>query len=224
MSKSACIAAKAPGYIGIPYQRGEEFRYVVGPEQTRRLDGDCSGLFYALLMDCGVLLSGKMPWRGTADDYWNLATKIDRPSVPGDCCWFPRSGRKTHIAVYIGNGQTIEAGYHGPNNAYPGSGYVGTCTIQQMNARGAVWGRIEGLDIYDEEDYEVNLTEAQLNAKIDERVQKVLVTTYAPDLQEARDGCAREGILEARHKGNLPISTDLFRVALWRVMKKARLV
>lgn len=224
MSKSACIAIKAPGYVGMPYKLGEEGRYVEGPQQTSRIDIDCSGLVFSLFRDCDVRLNGRPFPRETADDYWRRAVKLAGPERVGDCCWFPKSGRKTHIALYIGNGQTIEAGNHGPNNAYPGSGYVGTCTVAQMNKRGAVWGRIQGLDIYDEEDYEVNLTEAQLNAKIDERVQKVLVTTYAPDLQEARDGCAREGILEARHKGNLPISTDLFRVALWRVMKKARLV
>jgi len=150
MSKSGCIAAKAPSYIGMPYKLGEEGPYVAGPEQTTAADVDCSGLFYALLLDCGVLLDGKKPDRLTADDYWKLATPIVAPSVPGDCCWFPRTGRKTHMAVYIGDGKTIEAGYHGPKDAYPGHGYVGTCTVAQMNARGAVWGRIEGLDIYEE--------------------------------------------------------------------------
>jgi hypothetical protein len=152
VSKSDCIAAKAPGYIGMPYKLGEEGPYVAGPEQTTAADVDCSGLFYALLLDCGVTLNGKRPDRLTADDYWRMATPIAAPSVPGDCCWFPATGRKTHMAIYIGGGKTIEAGNHGPNNAYPGAGYVGTCTTRQMNERGAVWGRIEGLDIYAEEE------------------------------------------------------------------------
>lgn len=152
MSKAACIVAKAPSYIGMPYKLGEEGRYVAGTEQTKAIDIDCSGLFWALLKDCGVLYKGKPLWRDTADGYWKLATKIPKPEKVGDCCWFPASGRKTHMAIYIGGGKTIEAGYHGPHNAYPGAHYVGTCTIAQMNARGAVWGRIEGLDIYSEEE------------------------------------------------------------------------
>lgn len=148
MSKSDCIAAKAPGYIGMPYKLGEEGRYVAGVEQTKAVDIDCSGLAWSLWIDCDVLLNGKRPDRLTADDYWHMATPIAAPSIPGDCCWFPATGRKTHMAIYIGGGKTIEAGNHGPNNAYPGHGYVGTCAIRQMDERGAVWGRIEGLDIY----------------------------------------------------------------------------
>ena len=54
-------------------------------------------------------------------------------------------------------------------------------------------------------------------------VREELVTTYAPDLKEAVDGCAQLGLLEARHPGDRPISTSLFRVALWRLAKKAGL-
>ena len=54
-------------------------------------------------------------------------------------------------------------------------------------------------------------------------VREELVTTYAPDLKEAVDGCAKLGLLESRHKGDRPISTSLFRVALWRLAKKAGL-
>ena len=133
MSKAQCIAAKAPAYIGMPYKLGEEGKYVAGPEQTKATDIDCSGLFWALLKDCGVLYKGKPLWRDTADGYWKLATKLAGPERIGDCCWFPKTGPKTHIAVFIGDDTVIEAGNHGPNNAYPGSGYVGTCTVAQMN-------------------------------------------------------------------------------------------
>lgn len=215
MSKSDCIAAKAPAYIGMPYKLGEEGKYIAGPEQTNAVDIDCSGLFWALLLDCGVKLNGRKPDRLTADAYWRMATPIAKPEIPGDCCWFPKTGRKTHIAIYIGGGRTIEAGYHGPNNQYPGAHYVGTCTIAQMNARGAVWGRIEGLDIYEEDD----MTPDEVRKIIHEE----LATTYAPDLKEAVDGCAKLGLLEAKHKGDKPISASLFRVALWRLAKKAGL-
>jgi len=221
MSKASDFAAKAKTYIGMRYGLGEEGKYVVGPEQTSILDIDCSGLLYALCRDCGVLYKGKSLWRDTADGYWKLVTKkLAGPERIGDCCWFPKTGRKTHIAIYIGGGRTIEAGYHGPNNAYPGAHYVGTCTIAQMNARGAVWGRIEGLDIYDEED---DMDQATFDRMADDWAKRNVVTTYAPDLKEAVDGCAELGLLETKHAGGRPITTSLFRVALWRLAKKAGL-
>jgi len=221
MSKSACIAQKAPGYVGKVYKLGEEFAYVVGYEQTTRDDGDCSGLVYALFRDCNVLLKGRSFPRETADDYWRRATKLSGPERIGDCCWFPRTGRKTHIALYVGGGKTIEAGYHGANNRYPGHGYVGTCTVAQMNARGAVWGRIEGLDIYDEEDEDMD--QATFDRMADDWAKRNTVTTYASDLKEAVEGCAKLGLLETKHKGDKPITASLFRVALWRLAKKAGL-
>ncbi len=221
MSKSACIAIKAPGYVGMPYKLGEEGRYVEGPEQTSRIDIDCSGLVFSLFRDCDVRLNGRPFPRETADDYWRRATKLSGPERIGDCCWFPRTGRKTHIALYVGGGKTIEAGYHGANNRYPGHGYVGTCTVAQMNARGAVWGRIEGLDIYDEEDEDMD--QATFDRMADDWAKRNTVTTYASDLKEAVEGCAKLGLLETKHKGDKPITASLFRVALWRLAKKAGL-
>jgi len=222
MSKASDFVAKALTYVGMRYGLGEEGKYVVGPQQTTILDIDCSGLLYALCRDCGVLYKGKSLWRDTADGYWKLVTKkLAGPERIGDCCWFPKTGRKTHIAIYIGGGRTIEAGYHGPNNAYPGAHYVGTCTVAQMNARGAVWGRIEGLDIYSEE--EDDMDQATFDKMADDWAKRNVVTTYAPDLKEAVDGCAKLGLLETKHKGDKPISASLFRVALWRLAKKAGL-
>ena len=54
-------------------------------------------------------------------------------------------------------------------------------------------------------------------------VREELVTTYAPDLKEATEGCAKLGLLETKHPGDRPISTSLFRVALYRLAKKAGL-
>jgi len=216
MSKATEVRRIALSHVGKPYGWGEEGRYVVGVETTEIDDVDCSGEIYATFREAGVLYKGKTLWRDTADGYWKLVTKkLTKPERIGDCCWFPRTGKKKHIALYLGDDTVIEAGYHGPNNAYPGAHYVGTCTIAQMNARGAVWGRIEGLDIYQEDD----MTPDEVRKIIHEE----LATTYAPDLKEAVDGCAKLGLLETRHKGDKPISASLFRVALWRLAKRAGL-
>ena len=169
MSKSACIAQKAPGYVGKVYKLGEEFAYVVGYEQTTRDDGDC--------------------------------------------CWFPRTGRKTHIALYVGGGKTIEAGYHGANNRYPGHGYVGTCTVAQMNARGAVWGRIERLDIYEEDD----MTPEEVRQIVREELEVVWSDTVERDQKYL----VEKGIIQAlRPKGKIA-SVSYVDSLLARVLRKA---
>ena len=221
MSKATEVRRIALSHVGKPYGWGEEGRYVVGVETTEIDDVDCSGEIYATFREAGVLYKGKTLWRDTADGYWKLVTKkLTKPERIGDCCWFPRTGKKKHIALYLGDDTVIEAGYHGPNNAYPGAHYVGTCTIAQMNARGAVWGRIEGLDIYDEEE---DMDQATFDRMADDWAKRNTVTTYAPDLKEAVDGCAKLGLLEAKHPGSKPITASLFRVALWRLAKKAGL-
>ncbi|MFA5637030.1 MAG: NlpC/P60 family protein [Anaerovoracaceae bacterium] len=213
MSKSACIAQKAPGYVGKVYKLGEEFAYVVGYEQTTRDDGDCSGLVYALFRDCNVLLKGRSFPRETADDYWRRATKLSGPERIGDCCWFPRTGRKTHIALYVGGGKTIEAGYHGANNRYPGHGYVGTCTVAQMNARGAVWGRIERLDIYEEDD----MTPEEVRQIVREELEVVWSDTVERDQKYL----VEKGIIQAlRPKGKIA-SVSYVDSLLARVLRKA---
>ena len=215
MTKAECLAAKALTYVGMRYGLGEEGQYVVGPQQTAILDIDCSGLLYALCRDCGVLYKGKSLWRDTADGYWKLVTKkLAGPERIGDCCWFPKTGRKTHIAIYIGNGKTIEAGYHGPRNQYPGAHYVGTCTVAQMNARGAVWGRIEGLDIYDEEE---DMTADEVRAIVREEMEMVWSSTVDRDQKYL----VTKGIVEkARPKGKLA-TVSYVDSLLARVLKKA---
>ncbi len=207
MSKADCIVQKAPGYIGMPYYLGEEGRYVAGVAQTAAIDIDCSGLAWSLWLDCDVLLNGKHPARLTADGYFRLATPIFAPSIPGkDCCWFPKSGPKTHIAIYIGDGKTIEAGNHGPGGSYPGHGYVGTCTVAQMNARGCVWGRITGLDFEDSETEE------------DMAIDKVSPATVQPYL----DRLVRAGIIDSptKHPIDDAASVGLLLVALGRMLDK----
>lgn len=213
MSKSACIAIKAPGYVGMPYKLGEEGRYVEGPEQTSRIDIDCSGLVFSLFRDCDVRLNGRPFPRETADDYWRRAVKLAGPERVGDCCWFPKSGRKTHIALYIGGGRTIEAGYHGPNNRYPGHGYVGTCTVAQMNARGAVWGRIERLDIYEEDD----MTPEEVRQIVREELEVVWSDTVERDQKYL---VSKDIIQAPRPKGKVA-SVSYVDSLLARVLRKA---
>lgn len=214
MSKADCIAAKAPAYIGMPYKLGEEGKYVAGPEQTNAIDIDCSGLAWALWLDCGVKLNGRKPDRLTADAYWHMATPISTPEIPGDCCWFPKTGHKTHIAIYIGNGNTIEAGNHGPNNTYPGHGYVGTCTVAEMNKRGAVWGRLAGLDIYEEDD----MTPDEVRAIVREEIEQVW-DDKAGDEAEAH--LLKAGILTKKHPGSKAASIRYLNITLSRLAKKA---
>ncbi|MEN6544944.1 MAG: NlpC/P60 family protein [Armatimonadia bacterium] len=214
MSKAACIAAKATGYIGMPYRLGEEGPYQVGGPQTSALDIDCSGLVYALMQDCDVRLDGKPFPRETADDYWRRATRLTHPERVGDMCWFPRTGAKTHIALYIGNGKTIEAGYHGPNNQYPGHGYVGTCTVAQMDARGAVWGRIMSLDIYQEDD----MTPDEVRAIVREEIDII----YSPDVAAAQKALEDAKIIGRRHDPSKAASVGYVDLLLSRVLRLLR--
>lgn len=68
-----------------------------------------------------------------------------------------------------------------------------------------------------------DMDQATFDKMADNWASRNLVTTYAPDLKEAVDGCAKLGLLETKHPGSKPISTSLFRVALYRLAKKAGL-
>ena len=215
MRKASEVRRIALSHVGKPYGWGEEGRYVVGTETTAIDDVDCSGEIYATFREAGVLYKGKTLWRGTANDFWKLVTKrLSQPERIGDCCWFPKTGEKKHIALYLGDDTVIEAGYHGPNNAYPGAHYVGTCTVAQMNARGAVWGRIEGLDIYDEEE---DMTADEVRAIVREEMEMVWSSTVDRDQKYL----VTKGIVEkARPKGKLA-TVSYVDSLLARVLKKA---
>lgn len=146
MSKADVMRRYALWKVGKPYKRGEEFDHPAGPILTPEDDGDCSGIFYAMGIEADVRINGRRLTRETANTYHTWSTPIAEPSHFGDCCWFPAKGEKTHMVVYIGMGQVIEAGNHGPGGVYPGHGYVGLCTVAQINARGGVWGRFADND------------------------------------------------------------------------------
>lgn len=221
MSKADIFRAYCLSKVGLPYYLGEEFDHNAGPTLTPREDGDCSGIYYAACIEAKVLYKGRALSRETADTYYGMSgARIASPSKVGDCCWFPKTGTKTHMAVYIGKGQVFEAGNHGPGGVYPGHGYVGLCTVAEMNRRGAVWGRLD-TDIGELEDEEMD--QATFDKMADDWAKRNMATTYAPDVSEARRGCEALGFLEQKHRGAKFVATDLFRVALWRLAKKAGL-
>ena len=231
MTKADVFRAAALELPGRKYKLGEEPWYIYGTEQTKDpMDGDCSGIGWALFKKAGVLSNGKAIPRLTADDYFKRSSVISGPYQVGDAAYFPRVGRKTHVVWYIGRGpkgreayNVIEAGNHGPGGVYPGSGYMGLCTTAQINARDPVWARLPGLDI-GALTKEEEMTEAQIRKLVQDTVAaemaKMTVCVWPPDLNEARQGIADLGILETRHPGNRAVSVDMFRVGLWRLAKK----
>lgn len=159
MVKADTIRNLALSLVGEKYVLGNEPWYDVDWEPSSDPEaGDCSGIVYSIFRKAGVLVGGKPLPRETAHDYYQRAERIDAPSEVGDLGFLVRNGHATHVVLYIGDGVTFEAGYHGPDNAYPGHGYMGTCTLAQMAARGAVWGRLD-TDIVDSEDDDMTAEE-----------------------------------------------------------------
>ncbi len=192
MSKADVFRAYCLTKNGIPYERGEEFDHPAGPILTVREDGDCSGIYYAGCVEAKVLVNGRPVTRETADTYWGMATAITQPSRVGDCCWFPKTGHKTHMAVYIGRGEVIEAGNHGPGGVYPGHGYVGLCTIAEMDARHPVWGRLN-TDIGE-------LTEGDVDeARVRAIVKEMMDQTTSKEGDEAQKWLLSKGVLTKPH-------------------------
>jgi cell wall-associated NlpC family hydrolase len=166
MSKANKVRELGLSLVGERYSLGNESWYNIGWEPSKDPRAtDCSGLIYAVLRKAGVLVAGKTLPRETAHDYYKRAKRISKPSKVGDLAFFLKNGHATHVALYIGKGETVEAGYHGPNNTYPGSGYVGTCTVAQMNRRGARWGRLN-TDIGELEEDDMTKEESRLLKEI----------------------------------------------------------
>ena len=166
MSKANKVRELALSLVGEPYSLGSEPWYDIGWEPSDNpLAGDCSGLVYAVFRKAGVLVDGRTLPRETAHDYYKRAKRISKPSRVGDLGFLLRGGHATHVVLYIGKDTTVEAGYHGPNNKYPGSGYVGTCTVAQMRARGAIWGRLN-TDIGELEEDDMTKEESRLLKEI----------------------------------------------------------
>lgn len=85
--------------------------YVWGAEQGTTGE-DCSGLVYWAAQKVGI----DVP-RLTADGYYHSVQKVDTNALsPGDLVFFNYGrlgpGQADHVAVYIGNGQVMEASSH----------------------------------------------------------------------------------------------------------------
>ncbi len=94
------IVATAKQYLGVPY--------VWGGESPSGLD--CSGLVVIVFRELGV----ELPHH--AADQWNYGRYISRGDLePGDLVFFSRGGAGSihHVAIYVGNGDIIEAPYTG---------------------------------------------------------------------------------------------------------------
>lgn len=195
--------------VGLPYRLGEEFDHPAGPVLTSAEDGDCSGIWYAMCVEAGVLVNGKPATRETADTYYSWSTRLSAPSRIGDCCWFPKSGRKTHMAVYIGEGQVIEAGNHGPSGVYPGHGYVGLCSVAEMDARGCVWGRLD-TDIEEDE-----MTEDEVRRIVHEEIDVI----YSADVAKAQAHLEERGVIGRRHAASKAASVGYVDLISSRILK-----
>ncbi|MFA5448113.1 MAG: hypothetical protein WC233_07530 [Sphaerochaeta sp.] len=217
MVQASEVKRVALSLVGERYKLGEEaFGYVVGTQQTTDPnDTDCSGSIYSTFRKAGVTVNGKALPRLTAHDYWRMTTPLTYPGPfrCGDVAFQIRDGRAYHVAMVIdaATGLMIEAGNHGPNNTMPGSGYIGTLTIAQMNARGGVkWGHWQ-TNI--EED---DMDEATVNKLIDARLESLHATD---EIKAAEAHLMRLGLLQ---KGRAPqrIPTwGLFVTMLSRVLK-----
>jgi len=219
MSKANKVRELALSLVGERYSLGSEPWYDIGWEPSDNpLAGDCSGLVYAVYRKAGVLVDGRTLPRETAHDYYKRAKRISKPSKVGDLAFFLKNGHATHVALYIGKGETVEAGYHGPNNKYPGSGYVGTCTVAQMNRRGARWGRLET----DIGELEVDdMTEDQVRAIVREELDVVWADK---EIAKAQEELVDAGVLGrpriSHSKGASVGLVMLIAARLLRIFKK----
>lgn len=201
MSDPKVVQAYAKALIGCPYKLGEEFWYIVGPEGTIQLDGDCSGLVYAVFRRAGVKVQSHQLPRETANDYFHRTTGIDQPSKVGDLGFLLRDGHAYHVFMFVGDG-VVEAG--------DGTGKVGFHTVEHENARGAVWGRMD-TDIEEGE-----MATDEIKALIREEVEVI----YSTDVADAQKYLEEQGIIGRRHPAQKAASVGYVDLLLSRVLRK----
>jgi len=113
VSKMAATAAVAFArkQLGKPYQYG-----ATGPNSY-----DCSGLTRAAYASAGVALNR------TSQQQYAQGTAISAAALqPGDLVFYYSSANPSHVAMYIGNGQIIEALKTGTNVMINSIGYPGS--------------------------------------------------------------------------------------------------
>jgi hypothetical protein len=147
VSLANSIRTNALSLVGAPYVLGNEAWYDVGEEPSDyKLATDCSGLVYSVMRKSGAKFPGGKAFdRITADGYWHLAKKIDKPVNVGDVGFVLNKGRTkaVHVILYIGNGETVEA----RGRKWGVVKYSLNDSVNGALKRGAVWGRFPWLDV-----------------------------------------------------------------------------
>ncbi len=89
------LIAYAKQFIGTPYRYG-------GTSLTKGID--CSSYTQQIYAPFGVTLN-----RSSRDQYLQ-GDYVDKSAlIPGDLLFYGKSGRVSHVAIYIGDGQSIHA-------------------------------------------------------------------------------------------------------------------
>ncbi len=116
-SRGSNLVSTARGWIGTPYRWGGNTRSGV----------DCSGLVKNVLEANGI---NNVPRTSAAQALW-----VDRISksqlAPGDLVFGVTGGRVTHVGIYIGNGQQIDA-------AKPGT----KVAVHKLYSSQTIFGRV----------------------------------------------------------------------------------
>ena len=100
------IVNTAQQWVGIPYLWGGGHGAVVAP---RAVNVDCSGLVHEVFGENGISIGGT-----AATMYASGAPVADLAhAMPGDLLFWGSGSNIHHVAIYIGNGQMIEAPHTG---------------------------------------------------------------------------------------------------------------
>ena len=99
-SKRDTFIQCAKAYMGVPYVLGG----------TSRSGMDCSGFVYVAARDAGISLPR------TAAEMYSVSTRIsDSERKPGDLVFFRAGSSVSHVGIYLGNNQMLNAASDGPH-------------------------------------------------------------------------------------------------------------
>ena len=111
MTRANDIREWALWLVGQAYEWGEESWYLAATPDP--YDTDCSGLVYGVYRKVGIpwKTGDRAVWpRLTAHGYKTNAVRVDEPYEVGDPIFFSdNKGHAYHVALYVGNGETVEA-------------------------------------------------------------------------------------------------------------------